>query len=258
MAAIRLSGVDVTFATASGPIRALSDVAIEIPKGQFCVLIGPSGCGKSTLLRVMADLQAPDQGEVQVFGGKPCEARRARRISFVFQEATLLPWRSVIDNVRLPLQVGNWKSVGRPHRDPNELVRLVGLGGRESALPHQLSGGQRQRVAIARALVTRPDVLLMDEPFGALDEITRERLNEEMLNIWQETGTTIVFVTHSLSEAAFLGQSVAVMAAHPGRMSSVIDLQGEKPVGAMDRSSSKFFDITSNLRRHLETAEGMA
>jgi NitT/TauT family transport system ATP-binding protein len=258
MSAIRVSGVDVTFTTASGPIQALSDVALDIPEGQFCVLIGPSGCGKSTLLRVIADLQAPDRGGVRVFGGDPAEARKARRISFVFQEATLLPWRSVIDNIRLPLQVGNWKSVGRPYRDPNELVQMVGLGGRESALPHQLSGGQRQRVAIARALVTRPDVLLMDEPFGALDEITREHLNEEMLNIWQETGTTVVFVTHSLSEAAFLGQSVAVMAAHPGRMSKVINLDGEKPAGTIDRSSSKFFDITSDLRRHLEAAEGMA
>jgi NitT/TauT family transport system ATP-binding protein len=242
MPAIRLSGVDVTFTTASGPIKALSEIAIDIPEGQFCVLIGPSGCGKSTLLRVIADLQAPDRGEVRVFGGDPAQARRARRISFVFQEATLLPWRSVFD---------------RSHRDPGELVRLVGLGGRESALPHQLSGGQRQRVAIARALVTRPDVLLMDEPFGALDEITRERLNDEMLKIWQETGTTIVFVTHSLSEAAFLGRSVAVMAAHPGRMSKIINLEVEKPAGAIDRSSSKFFHITSDLRRHLETAEGM-
>ena len=258
MSAIRVSGVDVTFTTASGPIQALSNIAIDIPKGQFCVLIGPSGCGKSTLLRVIADLQAPDRGEVQVFGGNPAEARRARRISFVFQEATLLPWRSVIDNVRLPLEVGKWKSVGRPHRDPGELLKLVGLSGRESAQPHQLSGGQRQRVAIARALVTRPDVLLMDEPFGALDEITRERLNDEMLKIWLDTGTTIVFVTHSLPEAAFLGQSVAVMAAHPGRMSQTINLEGEKPAGAIDRSSAKFFEITSELRRHLETAEGMA
>ena len=258
MSAVQVSRVDVTFTTASGPIKALSDIAIDIPEGQFCVLIGPSGCGKSTLLRVIADLQAPDRGEVQVFGRAPAEARRARRISFVFQEATLLPWRSVIDNIRLPLQVGNWKSVGRTNRDPAELIRMVGLSGRELALPHQLSGGQRQRVAIARALVTRPDVLLMDEPFGALDEITRERLNDEMLNIWQETGTTIVFVTHSLSEAAFLGRSVAVMAAHPGRMSRVINLEIEKPTGAIDRSSSKFFNITSDLRRHLELAEGMA
>ena len=258
MPAISLSGVGVSFATPGGPFRALEKVALEVPDGRFCVLIGPSGCGKSTLLRVMADLQEPSHGSVSVFGRDPAAARRERRISFVFQDATLLPWRSVFDNVRLPLQVGGWSKLGRAHRDPAEMIELVGLAGRESALPHQLSGGQRQRVAIARALVTRPDILLMDEPFGALDEITRERLNEELLRIWQETRTTVVFVTHSLSEAAFLGQTVVVMAARPGRLTRVVSLDKDKSVHDIDRSSARFFEITSALRTHLEEAERAA
>ncbi|WP_244561691.1 ABC transporter ATP-binding protein [Mesorhizobium australicum] len=258
MPAISLSGVDVSFATPAGPFRALDKVALEVPDGRFCVLIGPSGCGKSTLLRVMADLQQPSNGSVSVFGRDPAAARRERRISFVFQDATLLPWRSVLDNVRLPLQVGGWSKLGRAHRDPAEMIALVGLAGRESALPHQLSGGQRQRVAIARALVTRPDILLMDEPFGALDEITRERLNEELLRIWQETRTTVVFVTHSLSEAAFLGQTIVVMGARPGRLTKVVSLDKDTSTHDIDRSSAEFFEITSALRTHLEEAERAA
>jgi NitT/TauT family transport system ATP-binding protein len=174
----------------------------------------------------------------------------------VFQEATLLPWRTAIDNVSLPLQVGGWSGLGRQSRNEKELLQLVGLKGREGAYPWQLSGGQRQRVAIARALVTQPDILLMDEPFGALDEITRDGLNEELLRIWRETGTTIVFVTHSLSEAAFLGQSVVVMGTNPGRIVEQIDLDNEKPGNHIDRKSEHFFNITSRLRTVLETAYG--
>ena len=180
-------------------------------------MLGPSGCGKSTLLRAIADLVPASEGRLTVLGSTPEQARRDRDFAFVFQDATLLPWRTAIDNVRLPLEVGGGARA-QNYAKPEELLALVGLAGRENALPHELSGGMRQRVAIARALVCRPRVLLMDEPFGALDEITRDKLNEELLRIWQETGTTIVFVTHSIPEAAFLGQQVLVLASHPGRV----------------------------------------
>lgn len=253
--AFTLDDVGVTFETPNGPLIAVQDVKLDVAKGRFVVLIGPSGCGKSTLLRVLSDLLPASTGTAQVFGGSGAQAREDRRLSFVFQDATLLPWRTVLDNVRLPLQVGRWSQLKREANDPAEMVRLVGLEGRENALPHELSGGQRQRVAIARALVTRPDVLLMDEPFGALDEITRDRLNDELLRIWRETGTTIVFVTHSLSEAAFLGQTVVVMAAKPGRILDVIELDARKPDNEIDRTGEAFFGITSDLRHLLERAD---
>ena len=168
----------------------------------------------------VADLVPVSEGEISVFARTPEEARLARDFSFVFQDATLLPWRSAIDNVRLPLEVGGRGGSVEQHAEPDELLALVGLAGREAALPHELSGGMRQRVSIARALVCRPRVLLMDEPFGALDEIARDKLNEELLRIWRETGTTIIFVTHSIPEATFLGQKCLVLSAHPGASAS--------------------------------------
>ncbi|QCI67499.1 ABC transporter ATP-binding protein [Phreatobacter stygius] len=256
--AIDVADAGVAFARGDQEILAFTGVSLKALAGAFVVLIGPSGCGKSTLLRAIADLLPCTEGEVAVFGSEPARAREQRRISFVFQDATLLPWRSVIDNVRLPLQVGGWTGRQRPGRTPEELVELVGLKGREAALPHELSGGQRQRVSIARALVTNPDVLLMDEPFGALDEITRDRLNDELLRIWRETDTTIVFVTHSLTEAAFLGQSVVVMGAGPGRIIETIDLKPRKPDNRIDRNDPAFFAMTSDLRAVLERAYGSA
>ncbi|MDN5005578.1 ABC transporter ATP-binding protein [Bradyrhizobium sp. GCM10027634] len=251
-AAIHVRNLEMSF----GELVAFRDLSIDVKPGRFVVLIGPSGCGKSTLLRNIADLLTSTDGEIRVFGASPAESRRRRRFSFVFQEATLLPWRNALDNVRLPLQVGGWSGLGRQSRDERELLDLVGLEGREDAYPWQLSGGQRQRVAIARALVTQPDILLMDEPFGALDEITRDGLNEELLRIWRETGTTIVFVTHSLAEAAFLGQSIVVMGTNPGRIVEQINLDDEKPGNHIERNSEKFFNITSRLRAVLEKAHG--
>lgn len=240
-----------------GDVVAFSNVTLQARPGDFIVLIGPSGCGKSTLLRNISGLLTGTEGEIEVFGTTPSKIRKQRRFSFVFQEATLLPWRTALENVSLPLQVGGWNQLERENRDPASLLELVGLGGREGAYPWELSGGQRQRVAIARALVTQPDILLMDEPFGALDEITRDALNDEILRIWSETKTTIVFVTHSLSEAAFLGQKIVVMGTNPGRIAKEINLEERKPQKAIDRSSTEFFNITSELRVVLEQAHGV-
>lgn len=249
---IDIADLGVTFERDGASIVAFTGVTLKAEAGRFVVLIGPSGCGKSTLLRAIADLLACAEGTVRIFGDDPAVARKARRVSFVFQDSTLLPWRTVLDNVRLPLEVGKWTRLGRMSRAPEELIELVGLSQRAAALPHELSGGQRQRVSIARALVTQPDILLMDEPFGALDEITRDRLNDELLRIWRETRTTVVFVTHSLAEAAFLGQSVVVMGTNPGRIVKEIDLDKRKPDNRVDRAKPEFFAITSELRAVLE------
>ncbi|MYK33467.1 MAG: ATP-binding cassette domain-containing protein, partial [Boseongicola sp. SB0670_bin_30] len=187
--------------------------------------LGPSGCGKSTLLRVIANLLDPLGGRIAVLGGAPETARRARKTGFVFQDATLLPWRTVLQNIRLPAVVGGRQSKDLPAVRVAEVMALLGLSGLENRYPSQLSGGQRQRVAIARALVDEPEILLMDEPFGALDEITRDRLNDELLSIWRDTGTTILFVTHSIEEAVYMGQRIMVLGANPGRILNVRDLR---------------------------------
>ena len=247
---IDIKGVTVTFASDRGRVVALKDITASIqPKG-FVSLIGPSGCGKSTLLRVVADLLTPEAGSVTVLGGSPEEARKARSLGFVFQDAALLPWRNAIDNVRLPLQVGKSKSIHAG--SPEELLELVGLKGRQDAYPHELSGGMRQRVSIARALVCKPRVLLMDEPFGALDEITRDRLNEELLRIWEATGTTILFVTHSIPEAVFLSQQVLVMTKTPGTIREIVPIDLPYPRRLPVRDTPQFTAITSRIRRLLE------
>ncbi|MEX0957534.1 MAG: ABC transporter ATP-binding protein [Rhizobiaceae bacterium] len=247
--AVSVRGVDVVFGEGDKAVTALSGVSVDIPDGSLVTMIGPSGCGKSTLLRAIADLIPISAGDITVLERSPGRARRDRNFSFVFQDATLLPWRSAIDNVRLPLEVGGGGTV---HAEPAELLELVGLKGRENALPGELSGGMRQRVAIARALVTKPKILLMDEPFGALDEITRDKLNEELLRIWQETGTTIMFVTHSIPEAAFLGQNVLVLASHPGRVKEFMKVNLPYPRKLADRDTMAFVEITAHLRRLLE------
>jgi NitT/TauT family transport system ATP-binding protein len=249
--ALRLKDVTVRFTTERGTVTALERVSLEVARGGFLTLVGPSGCGKSTLLRVVADLLAPTSGEVEVLGGSPARARAARRIGFVFQDASLLPWRTALENVALPLEVGGPRR--REARDPRDLLALVGLAGRESALPHELSGGMRQRVAIARALIDNPELLLMDEPFGALDEITRDRLNVELLRIWEETGVTILFVTHSIYEAALLGQQVLLLAARPGRVREIVQVPLAAPRRIEQRETPEFIEIAAHLRRVLET-----
>jgi NitT/TauT family transport system ATP-binding protein len=243
---------DATVRFGNGPelVTALAGVSFDIAEGSLVTMLGPSGCGKSTLLRAIADLVSLSKGEISVLGRTPAAARKERNFSFVFQDANLLPWRSAIDNVRLPLEVGGGGGGGQA--EASELLELVGLKGREKALPEQLSGGMRQRVAIARAMITRPKILLMDEPFGALDEITRDKLNEELLRIWQETGTTIVFVTHSIPEAAFLGQRVLMLAAHPGRVKEFVNVDLAYPRRLAVRDTLEFVQITAHLRQLLE------
>ena len=252
--AISVDGLAVRFGDAPNQITALEDIAFEVPEASLITMVGPSGCGKSTLLRAIADLVESDEGNIEVFGRTPEQARLARDFSFVFQESTLLPWRSALENVLLPLEVGKESGKFEKHFEPSELLKLVGLEGREAALPHELSGGMQQRVSIARALVCRPRVLLMDEPFGALDEITRDKLNEELLRIWKETGTTIVFVTHSVPEAAYLGQKCLVLSRNPGRVLDYIDVELSEPRSPAIRDTLEFVKVTGKLRALLERA----
>ena len=231
-------------------VTALEGVSLALEPGDFVTLLGPSGCGKSTLLRVIADIIAPTAGAVRVFGEAPSVARQRREIGFVFQDASLLPWRNVLDNVRLPLEVGGRR--GAVPVSPEALLEMVGLAGWEKNYPHELSGGMRQRVAIARALLGGPRILLMDEPFGALDEITRDRLNEELLRIWRETGTTIVVVTHSIYEAAFLARKVLVLAPRPGRVRELVTVDLPEPRGLAVRETPEFVRLAAHLRRVLE------
>jgi NitT/TauT family transport system ATP-binding protein len=253
VAAVDLRDVSVRFMSERSAVTALENVSFEVPEGGFLTLLGPSGCGKSTLLRVVADIIAPSDGLVRVLGQAPGEARRRRDIGFVFQDSTLLPWRNALDNVRLPLQVGGAARPDRGGRSPEELLSMVGLSGWERAMPHELSGGMRQRVAIARALLGDPRILLMDEPFGALDEITRDRLNDELLHVWRETGTTILFVTHSIHEAAYLGQRVLMLAARPGRVREIVPIDLPEPRQLAIRDTAEFGALAGRLRRILET-----
>ncbi len=249
--AAKLSGATVRF----GTYTAIEHLDLEIEAGAFYTILGPSGCGKSTLLRLVSDLIPAASGEVCVFGKSTEEARLAREFAFVFQDAALLPWRTALENVELPLEIGRKRNVRIPvgPRNPRELLELVGLKGRENALPHELSGGMRQRVAIARALLCQPKLLLMDEPFGALDEMTRDRLNLQLLEIWRETGTTILFVTHSISEAVFLGQKVIMLSANPGRLREVVDIELPEPREMKLRDTSDFTRHCAYLRELLET-----
>jgi NitT/TauT family transport system ATP-binding protein len=244
-------GVSMVFPSAAGPVHALADANLDIYRGEFVSLIGPSGCGKSTLLRLIADVLHPTGGTIEVRGGPPSRARLAREFGFVFQQPGLLLWRSALANVSLPLEVGGWGTRHTPPRRPEDLLGLVGLQGFEAAFPRQLSGGMQQRVAIARALVTGPPVLLMDEPFGALDEITRDRLNQELLNIWQATGTTIIFVTHSIPEAVYLSNRVFVFSPRPGRVIEEVRIDLPSPRQQSVKDTPEFSRYTAAVRRAL-------
>jgi NitT/TauT family transport system ATP-binding protein len=246
--AVSCQNVTVRFVTARRTVTALENVSFTVDRGGFLSLLGPSGCGKSTLLRVVADLIAPSSGAVSVFGMSPQEARRRRSLGFVFQEAALLPWRTALQNVELPIEVGGYAGLRPGDPTPRELLRLVGLDGWEQSYPHELSGGMRQRVSIARALLGGPRLLLMDEPFGALDEITRDRLNEELRRIWHETKTTILFVTHSVYEAMFLGEQVLVMSPNPGRVRDIVPIDLPRDRDLRVRETEPFVRIAARLR----------
>ena len=230
-------------------------MSLAIGKGDFVSFIGPSGCGKTTFLRVAADLETPTAGTITVNGMSPAEARQTRAYGYVFQAAGLFPWRTIGGNVRLPLEIMGYGRAERAART-KRVMELVELGGFEKKYPWQLSGGMQQRASIARALAFDADILLMDEPFGALDEIVRDRLNEELLGLWARTGKTIAFVTHSIPEAVFLSTRIVVMSPRPGRVTDVIEspLPRERPLHI--RESRAFLDIAARVRDGLRAGVG--
>jgi len=246
MSVVRIEGVTKRF----GNVTALEDIDFSIAEGEFVSLIGPSGCGKSTLLRIIGDLIRPTDGNVVVNGKPARKARIDRDYGIVFQDPVLYDWRTVAKNVALPLEMARWSRQKRAAR-VREMLELVELTGFEDHRPWQLSGGMQQRVSIARALSFDPALLLMDEPFGALDEMTRERLNMEVLRIWEQSGSTIVFVTHSIAEAVFLSTRVVVMSARPGRITSVIPIDLPQPRTASTREEPRFFELVTQVREAL-------
>jgi NitT/TauT family transport system ATP-binding protein len=250
---VSLCNVSKTFAR--GRVNALATIDLEVHDGEFVSLIGPSGCGKSTLLRIVGDLIEPTGGEVVVNGKSPRRARLDRDYGIVFQDPVLYDWRTVAKNISLPLEMLGWDRRRRAAR-VRELIELVELGGFEAHHPWQLSGGMQQRVSIARALSFSPALLLMDEPFGALDEMTRERLNLELLRIWDASASTIVFVTHSIPEAVFLSTRVVVMSARPGRIAAVVDIELPQPRTAATREEPRFFELVTEVRERLAGRRG--
>ena len=252
-AVVRLEGVTKQFG--KGGVVAVRDVDLEIRPGEFISLIGPSGCGKSTLLRIVGDLVQPSAGEVVVNGKSAHQARVDRDYGIVFQDAVLFDWRTVARNIGLPLELAGWGRERRKGR-VQEMLELVELSGFESHHPWQLSGGMQQRVSIARALSIDPPLLLLDEPFGALDEMTRERLNLELLRIWQASGSTVVFVTHSISEAVFLSTRVVVMSPRPGRITGVVDVDLPQPRTFRTREEPRFAELIRDVRRTLRAGGG--
>ena len=244
--------VDLTFLTNDGPVDALKDVNLDINEGDFVSFIGPSGCGKTTFLRVLADLERPTGGTVEINGVSPKVARESRAYGYVFQSPGLFPWRSIGKNIKLPLEI-----IGLSKHEQSERVKrvlkLVDLQDFENKFPWQLSGGMQQRASIARALAFDADILLMDEPFGALDEIVRDHLNEQLLDLWKTTSKTICFVTHSIPEAVYLSTKIVVMSPRPGRIIDVIEstLPNERPLDIRD--SSEFISISQRVREGLRS-----
>jgi NitT/TauT family transport system ATP-binding protein len=244
---IDAKGLHLTFETNDGPVQALQDVNLEINKGDFVSFIGPSGCGKTTFLRCIAGLETPTSGHILVNGLTPDEARRARAYGYVFQAAGLYPWRTIGGNIRLPLEIMGFSKFEMSER-VERVLELVDLTGFDKKFPWQLSGGMQQRASIARALAFDADILLMDEPFGALDEIVRDHLNEQLLQLWARTEKTIGFVTHSIPEAVYLSTKIVVMSPRPGRITDVIDssLPKERPLDIRD--SPEFISIAQRVR----------
>jgi NitT/TauT family transport system ATP-binding protein len=250
---IRLRDVSVAFEARGRRVQALSEATLDIAEGEFVALLGPTGCGKSTLLRVISDLLRPTGGALAVRGRPAAEARRGNDFGFVFQEAALLPWRTALANIRLPLEVVGYDEAKRNDRC-SELLASMGLASFGQSYPSELSGGMKQRVAIARALSWNPSILLMDEPFSALDEITKNQLQDELLRIWEREQKTIVFVTHNISEAVYLADRVVVMSAHPGRIREVIEVALPRRRGPEIRDTIEFVEQVRRARTALVQA----
>ncbi len=240
----------LTYDTNDGPVHALSNVDLDVRKGDFVSFIGPSGCGKTTFLRVIADLERKSSGDITVNGMSPEDARKARAYGYVFQAAALYPWRTIEKNIALPLEIMGYDKAEQAKRIARTL-ELVNLAGFEKKFPWQLSGGMQQRASIARALAFDADLLLMDEPFGALDEIVRDHLNEQLLKLWKQTNKTICFVTHSIPEAVYLSTKIVVMSPRPGRVTDIIEstLPTERPLGI--RETPEFLEIAHRVREGL-------
>lgn len=252
MKVVNAAGVGKIFRSADSAVEALQDINLEVEAGEFISMIGPSGCGKSTLLRLIGDLATPTSGTLEINGKAPRQARIDRDYGIVFQKATLLDWRTVSKNVELPLEI---MEIEDREATISEMLDMVELREFREHYPWQLSGGMQQRVAIARALAFKPALLLMDEPFGALDEMTRETMQQEVLRIWDETETTIVFVTHSIPEAVFLSTRVVVMSPRPGRISAVIETDLPHPRDEHTRESQPYYDKITEVREALRRQE---
>lgn len=252
---IEARSLNLTFATNDGPVHALSDVNLTINKGDFVSFIGPSGCGKTTFLRALAALEEPTSGTILVNGQTPDQARQKRAYGYVFQHAGLYPWRTIAGNIKLPLEIMGY-SKSQQLRRTDEVLRLVELEDFSKKFPWQLSGGMQQRASIARALAFDAELLLMDEPFGALDEIVRDHLNEQLLELWKRTNKTICFVTHSIPEAVFLSTKIVVMSPRPGRITDVIEssLSVDRPLEIRD--STEFIEIAQRVREGLRAGHG--
>ena len=255
MTVISAQNLSLTFETNDGPVHALKDVSLTVEKGDFVSFIGPSGCGKTTFLRCMADLEHPTGGTITVNGMSAAEARMNRAYGYVFQAAGLYPWRTIGGNIRLPLEIMGYGKSDQAER-VKRVLDLVDLAGFEKKFPWQLSGGMQQRASIARALAFDADILLMDEPFGALDEIVRDHLNEQLLRLWDRTNKTICFVTHSIPEAVYLSTRIVVMSPRPGRITDVIEspLPRERPLDIRD--TPEFIEIAHRVRDGLRAGHG--
>ena len=249
---IQVKDLDVTFKDNSGnDVKALTGVNLDIYKGEFISLLGPSGCGKTTLLRSIADLQEPTDGTIRISGQTPKELRLQQKFGFIFQQPVLFDWRTVKKNVELPLEIMYQSKADRAKR-ADEMLEMVGLKDFANHFPKQLSGGMQQRVNIARAFGIRPEILLMDEPFSALDEFTKEKLYEDLLRIWRQTNKTIIFVTHNIQEAVFLSDRICVLSPHPGRLSAIVDVDLPRPRTLDMKESAHFNELVLKVRNSFE------
>ena len=249
---IDIRDLSLTYRSEHGPVHAIQSVSFGIRRDEFISVIGPSGCGKSSLLKLVGDLIPPSSGAIHIAGELPRALRQRRQVGFLFQDSTLLPWQTVLENVTFLCRVAG---LTRQENAARELIGLVGLDGFEHAMPHELSGGMKQRVSIARALMLDPLLLLMDEPFGALDEITREKMNLELLRIWSGNRKTVIFITHSISEAVFLSDRVVVMSARPGRIQAIVEIGLPRPRHGEMRYGAEAYALTRELHRQLQLAE---